>query len=92
MNYNYPQQSTNRKSASTTHFKRWEVNITPIERVGRILIGIAGIVGGVLLLAGTPTLLTGFLEVLLVLAGLDMLVTGASGHALLPHPRLRQRR
>lgn len=66
-------------TASHTGHK-FDVNITPVERVGRILIGIAGIVGGVLLLAASPTLITGFLEVLLIAAGLDMLVTGATGH------------
>lgn len=79
MNYNYS-QPTYQVSAAGAQPKRWEVNITPAERIGRIIIGIAGIVGGILLLAGAPTLLTGFLEVLLILAGLDMLITGASGH------------
>ena len=59
---------------------RWNVNITAPERVGRILLGIIGAVGGILLLAGSPTVLTGTLEVLLVLAGLDLIVTGATGH------------
>lgn len=59
---------------------RWRVNITPAERVGRILLGLIGAVGGILLLAGAPTALTGTLEALLVLAGLDMVVTGATGH------------
>lgn len=59
---------------------RFEVNITPLERVGRVMIGIAGIVVGILLLAATPTLISGFLEVLLIAAGIDMLVTGATGH------------
>ena len=59
---------------------RFEVNISPLERFGRIVIGIAGIVAGVLLLAANPNFITGFLEVLLVAAGIDMLVTGATGH------------
>lgn len=59
---------------------RWKVNITSAERVGRILLGLIGAVGGILLLAGSPTILTGTLEVLLVLAGLDLVVTGATGH------------
>ena len=59
---------------------RWNVNITPAERVGRILLGLIGAVGGILLLAGFPTVLTATLEVLLVLAGLDLVVTGATGH------------
>ena len=59
---------------------RWNVNITAAERVGRILLGFIGAVGGIGLLAGSPTVLTGTLEVLLVLAGLDLIVTGATGH------------
>ena len=58
---------------------RWNVNITAPERVGRILLGIIGAVGGILLLAASPTVLTGTLEVLLVLAGLDLIVTGRPG-------------
>lgn len=73
-------QPTYHTSVNGARAKLWEVNITPVERIGRIIIGIAGIAGGILLLAGTPTLLTGFLEVLLVLTGVDMLITGASGH------------
>ena len=59
---------------------RWKVNITAAERVGRILLGLVGAVGGILLLAGSPTALATVLEVLLVLAGLDLVVTGATGH------------
>lgn len=59
---------------------RSKVNINPAERVGRIVLGLIGAVGGIFLLAGSPTVLTGTLEVLLVLAGLDLVVTGASGH------------
>ena len=58
----------------------WKVNITPAERVGRILVGLIGAVGGILLLAGSPTVLSATLEVLLVLAGVDLMVTGATGH------------
>lgn len=73
---NYAQQTL--KSAH--HQKRWEVNITPPERLGRILVGLAGFVGAVILLAGSPSLLGGVLETLLLLAGLDLIVTGAIGH------------
>ena len=59
---------------------RWKVNITSAERVGRILLGLIGVVGGIGLLAGSPNVLTGTLEVLLVLAGLDLVVTGVTGH------------
>lgn len=59
---------------------RWHVNITAGERAGRILVGLVGAIAGVVLLAGSPSLGAGILEVLLVLAGVDLLVTGAVGH------------
>ena len=60
--------------------KRPIVNITPLERAGRILVGLVGVVGGLVLLASASGALLGALEVLLVLAGLDLVVTGALGH------------
>ena len=59
---------------------KWEVNITPVERFGRLIIGVAGAAAGILLLAGSPTILTGAAGVLLVAFGLDMIITGATGH------------
>jgi hypothetical protein len=60
--------------------KRPTINITPVERIGRSLVGLVGAVSGLLLLAsgGGPVVVV--LEVLLVLAGLDLVVTGALGH------------
>jgi hypothetical protein len=60
--------------------KRPVVNITPAERAGRVLIGLVGALGGILLLASGGSAFVVGLEVLLVLAGLDMIVTGALGH------------
>ncbi|MEX2106189.1 MAG: cupredoxin domain-containing protein [Solirubrobacterales bacterium] len=60
--------------------KRPTINITPAERVGRTLVGLVGAIGGAILLASAPSALAAVLEVLLVLAGLDLLVTGALGH------------
>lgn len=60
--------------------RRPTINISFPERVGRVLIGIAGIVAGILLLGSAGSALLVVLEVLLVLAGVDMLVTGALGH------------
>ena len=60
--------------------KRWSVNITPAERVGRVLVGLVGVVSGVILLSGSPSLLVGALELLLAATGLDLVVTGAIGH------------
>lgn len=60
--------------------KRREVNITPAERVGRVAIGAAAAASGVsLLLAGGSWPIV-FVDALLVLAGLDLAVTGAVGY------------
>jgi hypothetical protein len=60
---------------------RPSVNISTVERAGRIALGAFGIVAGLLLLlsggGGTVPLV---LELLLVAAGLDLLVTGLTGH------------
>ena len=60
--------------------KRPAVNITPIERAGRVLLGAAGVFAGIALLASAPGAVVVVLELLLVLAGLDLVVTGALGH------------
>ena len=62
--------------------RRWglSVNITPAERVGRILIGAAAAIAGLVLLGSAGSLLAVVLELLLALAGLDLVVTGALGH------------
>lgn len=56
------------------------VNITPIGRCGRILLGLAAVIAGILLLAGVGSVLAGVLEILLIAAGLDLAVTGTLGH------------
>lgn len=60
--------------------KRFSINITPIERAGRVLVGLVGVIGGVMLLVGSGGAFAAVLAVLLVLAGLDLMVTGALGH------------
>ena len=65
--------------------RRPVVNITPAERIGRILVGAVGAIGGLLLLASATSVGVGILEVLLILAGLDLIVTGALGHCPLYH-------
>lgn len=60
--------------------KRPEINITPAERVGRIAIGAAAAIVGLVLLASASGALAIVLLALLVLAGLDMVMTGALGH------------
>ena len=56
------------------------INITPTERAGRVLVGLVGVVGGLILLGSASGVGLVVLEVLLVLAGLDLMVTGALGH------------
>ena len=60
--------------------RRLPINITPSERVGRVAIGAATAVAGLVLLAAAGSAVAVVLEVLLVLAGLDLVVTGALGH------------
>lgn len=60
--------------------KRPLVNITPIERAGRILIGALATVAGLVLLGPAEGAVAVVLVLLLVLAGLDLVVTGALGH------------
>ena len=56
------------------------INITPVERLGRIVVGLAAIIAGIVLLTGAGPALAVVLEALLVAAGLDLAVTGALGH------------
>lgn len=60
--------------------RRFAVNITPVERGGRIVIGLAAMVVGVVLLVSAGSALAVVLEVFLIAAGLDLVVTGALGH------------
>ena len=60
--------------------KRPEVNITPIERIGRIVIGAVAAIGGLVLLGSAGGAGIVVLELLLVAAGLDLIATGALGH------------
>ena len=59
---------------------KWSVNITPAERAARIAVGALGAIGGAVLLTGAGSVLAVVLELLLILAGLDLVVTGALGH------------
>ncbi len=71
-----------REDRSSTNAPHWRpsVNITPVERIGRILVGAIGVGAGIALLAAGGIVLTIVFEVLLVAAGLDLVVTGALGH------------
>lgn len=59
---------------------RPSVDITPIERVGRILVGATASITAVVLLMSAGSVLAVILEVLLGAAGVDLVVTGALGH------------
>lgn len=65
--------------------KRPTINITPAERAARILVGAVGVIAGIALLGSAAGAAVAVLEVLLVLAGLDLIVTGALGHCPLYH-------
>lgn len=65
---------------SVVSMRRPQINITAPERAGRIALGGAAALAGVLLLASASGALAIVLFALLVLAGLDLFVTGALGH------------
>lgn len=64
----------------TNRRHRPSINITPVERISRIVVGSAAVVVGVILLTSAITAAAIVLEVLLVAAGVDLVVTGALGH------------
>jgi hypothetical protein len=65
--------------------RRPPINISPSERVGRIAVGAAGAIAGTLLLVSAGGAVAVVLEVALLLAGLDLVVTGALGFCPLYH-------
>ena len=67
-------------STITHHPHRWTVNISPAERVGREVIGIAAMVAAVAFLTTAGTVVAFVLELLLFAAGADLAITGALGH------------
>ena len=60
--------------------KRPVINISSTERIGRVAIGGLAAIVGVILLASAAGAVAVILDTLLVLAGLDLVVTGALGH------------
>lgn len=60
--------------------RRFTINISPVERVGRIVLGVAATIAGLVLLFSAGSVLAVVLELLLIAAGLDLAVTGALGH------------
>ena len=86
MNANPTRQLTNPPASDTSggfagsRQRRLAVNITPVERGGRIAIGLAAVIAAVILLVSAGSALAVVLEILLIAAGLDLVVTGALGH------------
>ena len=60
--------------------RRLSVNITPLERGARIVLGLATVIVAVVLFVLSGSALAVVLEVLLIAAGLDLVITGALGH------------
>ena len=65
---------------SVMRMRRPEINITRLERGGRIVPGAAAAITGVLMLASVSGAFAVVLLALLALAGLDLVVTSALGH------------
>jgi hypothetical protein len=61
------------------------VNITPRERTARVAIGAIAALAGLSLLASATSALAVVLAALLIVAGLDLVVTGALGYCPLYH-------
>ena len=59
--------------------RRLPINITPVERLARVAVGLAGAIAGVWLLTSASGVGLAILGALLVLAGLDLVVTGTLG-------------
>lgn len=68
------------RSGTPRAWRRPKVNITPLERWGRIIVGAIGVAAGAWLLTSATGVVVIGLEILLILAGLDLIVTGALGH------------
>jgi hypothetical protein len=75
-----PAAPTRTSSFGQGRRRRLSVNITPAERIGRVVLGATGAVAGLVLLTAAGSVLAVVLELLLVAAGLDLVVTGALGH------------
>lgn len=56
------------------------INIGPVERVARVVLGASAAIVGALLLWQGGSMLAIVLEALLIAAGLDLIITGALGH------------
>lgn len=81
--HNSPQTALEPSGATKQPLGRFHwpsINITPAERLGRIVLGTLAAVAGVVLLTSAASTPAVALDVLLIAAGLDLVVTGALGH------------
>ena len=70
--------------------RQWlAVNIGPQERVARIVVGLVVVVVGTVVLTGAPAAVVAVLAVLLGVARLDLVVTGALAGRVAVPPRPR---
>ncbi len=81
-----PNASPGRQTAPRSHLHWPSINITPAERAGRIVLGVAAVITAVVLLASAVATHAVVIEVLLLGAGLDLAVAGTLGHC--PFDRL----
>lgn len=56
------------------------INVTRVERIGRVVVGLTAVVGAAGLLRSADGALAVVLLVLLALAGVDLVVTAVTGH------------
>jgi|GEM_PF-1005434 len=80
-----PQKRPRQGRSDYRLLQRPTVNITSVERTGRVLIGLAAVISGAVLLSAAGSLFAVALEILLIATGLDLVVTGALGHCPLYH-------
>ena len=76
----FSQVSTGRTIPVGGPRRRLAVNLTPAERTGRVVLGAVAVIVGLVLLTSAGSVLAVVLELLLVAAGLDLVVTGSLGH------------
>ena len=67
-------------SPNRHRLRRPSINIIPVERFGRIVLGASAIFSGAVILGSAGSPLAVILTILLIAAGLDLVVTGTLGH------------
>ena len=75
-----PNLNTERRPFEGKARRKLSVNIAAAERFGRVLLGGLAAFAGAVLLFSVGSVIGVVLEVLLIGAGIDLVVTGALGH------------